>query len=140
MFRILIPSNDAYSPSLYWNLNYKKALDKLQRIIDEPEVNDYRLDALIQRFEFTYELAWKLIKAWLEYKGIEARTPRDCFREAFAADLIQEGEGWMDMLVDRNLTSHTYEEKDARKIGKNIEEVHFLLLSQLIPAIEERLQ
>jgi len=46
----------------------------------------------------------------------------------------------MDMLVDRNLTSHTYEEKDARKIGKNIEEVHFLLLSQLIPAIEERLQ
>ena len=39
-------------------INYKKALDKLQRIIDEPEVNDYRLDALIQRFEFTYELAW----------------------------------------------------------------------------------
>ncbi|NLV22272.1 MAG: nucleotidyltransferase, partial [Syntrophomonadaceae bacterium] len=38
-------------------INYKKALDKLQRIIDEPEVNDYRLDALIQRFEFTYELA-----------------------------------------------------------------------------------
>ena len=121
-------------------INYKKALDKLQRIIDEPEVNDYRLDALIQRFEFTYELAWKLIKAWLEYNGIEARTPRDCFREAFAVDLIQEGEGWMDMLVDRNLTSHTYDEEDAKNIGKNIEEIHFLLLAELFTAIEERLK
>jgi len=121
-------------------INYKMALNKLQRIVDEPEVNDYRLDALIQRFEFTYELAWKLIKAWLEYNGIEARTPRDCFREAFTADLIRDGEGWMNMLVDRNLTSHTYDEKDARKIGKNIEEHHYALLAKLITEIEERLQ
>jgi nucleotidyltransferase substrate binding protein (TIGR01987 family) len=121
-------------------INYKMVLNKLQRIVDEPEVNDYRLDALIQRFEFTYELAWKLIKAWLEYNGIEARTPRDCFREAFTADLIRDGEGWMNMLVDRNLISHTYDEKDARKIGKNIEEHHYALLAKLITEIEERLQ
>jgi len=117
--------------------SYKKAVERLERLIQEPEVNDYRLDALIQRFEFSYELAWKLIKTWLEFKGIEAGTPRDCFREAFAAGLIKDGEPWLQMLIDRNLSSHTYNEADARRIGERIEREHYPLLAGLAKLIED---
>lgn len=115
--------------------SYIRAMERLDRIVHEPEVNDYRLDALIKRFEFGYELAWKLIKAWLEFKGIEAATPRDCFREAFAAGLIQDGDAWLQMLNDRNLSSHTYNEKDARSIGQRIEKEHYPRLAKLVKLI-----
>lgn len=120
--------------------NYMKAVEKLNAIIKAPEVNDYKLDALIQRFEFCYELSWKFIKAWLEYQGVDARTPRDCFREAFAAGLISDGEGWIKMLEDRNLSSHTYNEESAVQIGKRIEEQHYPLLTDLAQAVKGELR
>lgn len=116
--------------------NYKKAVLKLEQILKAPEENDYKLDAIIKRFEFTYELSWKLLKAYLEFKGIEARTPRDCFKEAFAAGIIEDGNGWIDMLDDRNITSHTYDEDDARMICERIEKEHFVRLAKLLATIE----
>ncbi|NJD04767.1 MAG: nucleotidyltransferase [Ruminiclostridium sp.] len=119
---------------------YKDAAKRLENIINQPEVNDYRLDALIKRFEFTYELSWKLLKLLLEYKGVEARSPRDCFKEAFAIGLINNGPSWIDMLNDRNLTTHTYKEADAREIAKRVENIYFLLLYSLIDTAERTLK
>lgn len=119
---------------------YRDAIKRLENIIIQPEINDYRLDAVIKRFEFTYEFSWKLLKLLLEYKGIEAKSPRDCFKEAFAIGLIHDGTSWIDMLNDRNLTTHTYKEADAREICKRIEEVYFAKLVSLINSAEEVLK
>jgi len=122
------------------NANLKRALERLTKIISEPVVNDYWLDALIQRFEFTYEVAWKTMKAWLEYKGINAGTPRDCFREAFAAGLLRHGEEWMLMMEDRNISSHTYDEEQVKQIAGRIATIHMDNLLALSQAIEEDLK
>ena len=96
---------------------YLKAVLRLKEALDEDISNPLIFDGVIQRFEFTYELTWKLIKAYLEYEGIASiNTPRSAFKEAFAAGLIIDGDIWIDMIVDRNLTVHTYNEQMARDI------------------------
>ena len=66
-------------------------------------------EGVVQRFEYTFELAWNVLKDRLEYDGvrIETITPRNVIREACKAKLIENGKTWMDMLTDRNKMSHT---------------------------------
>lgn len=71
---------------------------------------DVQRDAAIQRFEFTFELAWKALKDFYYEKGIDLNSPKDLFRHAFASGDIQDEKIWLAMLKDRNLTSHTYNE------------------------------
>ncbi len=73
-------------------------------------------DATIQRFEFTFELAWKTIKAYVEDQGFECKSPKNCFREAARLDLVKDPEVWFEYLKDRNFIAHTYNEKLADKI------------------------
>lgn len=80
-------------------------------------------DATIQRFEFTFEAAWKALQMYLQYQGLEANGPRQALKQAFAQGLIptpEEADIWMDMLEDRNLTTHTYREELAEAIAANI--------------------
>jgi nucleotidyltransferase substrate binding protein (TIGR01987 family) len=89
------------------------------------------IDGVIQRFEFTFELAWKLLRAKLQYNGISAETPRAAIKEAFKAGMIVDGDGWIDMLEDRNRTAHLYDEKAAQAIYQKICRRHYLLLGEL---------
>ncbi len=104
--------------------NYNKALSQLNKAVDlasERELNELEKQGLIQSFEFTHELAWNVIKDYFYYQGnVEIRGSRDATREAFKFDLISEGEIWMDMIVSRNKTSHTYDEETANEIVGNI--------------------
>jgi nucleotidyltransferase substrate binding protein (TIGR01987 family) len=76
---------------------------------------------LIQVFEFTHELAWKLLKDYLEEQGfLGIIGSKNATREAFKNGIIQNGEAWMDMIKARNLTSHTYNVGVAEEIAKNI--------------------
>jgi nucleotidyltransferase substrate binding protein (TIGR01987 family) len=112
--------------------NYSKAVSRLHELLQLKETNDYIYDAAIQRFEFTYELAWKLLKAYLEHTGITGvNSPRKAFKEAFASELIYDGDKWMDMLEDRNLTTHTYDEEQARAIYCRIQEYYIHLFIKL---------
>lgn len=70
-------------------------------------------DSVIQRFEFCWELAWKILKLRLEMVGIEVLTPRDVFQESLNKGLIRDGNAWSEAQKMRNLTSHTYDEKLA---------------------------
>ncbi len=107
-------------------LDYKKALERLKEALAEDiSKGNIIIDGTIQRFEFTFELAWKLARAVLNYNGIEVEIPRLIIKEAFKAKLILDGEGWIDMLEDRNKTSHIYDEKEALKIYKKIKDSHF---------------
>ena len=74
------------------------------------------MDACIQRFEFTFELAWKTAKRALWVEGIICKTPRECLKECFRLGLIRDEENWLAMLDDRNAMSHIYSEEEARII------------------------
>jgi len=83
-----------------------------------PEQSDIRwkqrFDNLQRAYEFTFELSWKTLKDFLAYNGIDAKLPRDVLKQAFATGLIRDGQLWIDMLKERNLMAHTYD--DAREI------------------------
>jgi len=90
-------------------------------------------------FEFTFELLWKTLKIILEYKGIEVRSPRSAIKEAFKAGLIEDDEILLDMLEDRNLSSHIYSEEIAEQIFKRIEKAYVPAMEKLLAILKERL-
>lgn len=93
--------------------SYHKAITRLAEIVNESgrrTLNDFERDGLVQRFEFTHELAWKLMKAYAEYQGNDGiGGSRDATRKAFEMGLISDGQTWMDMIKSRNETSHNYD-------------------------------
>ena len=94
----------------------KKAFPRFQEIMHE-EKNDIVRDSAIHRFEFTCELAWKTMKAYLEEKGGKSLYfPKDIIRSAFQARIIGNDPKWLDMVDTRNMTSHVYNEDMAEKI------------------------
>lgn len=108
------------------------ALERLKESLDLEVTSSVILDGAIKRFEFTYELAWKALKDYLEFQGItEIRSPREAFKEGYKSGITDDGDAWIDMLQDRNLTAHTYNEKAAQEIYVKIKEKHFHHLVRL---------
>lgn len=95
--------------------DYLKALGQLEKAALKPK-DEYLRDSVIQRFEFTHELAWKMLKLRLEQEDIFVRTPRETLQEALQAGLIEDGNAWSDLQRMRNLTSHTYNEALADEV------------------------
>ncbi|UUX93000.1 nucleotidyltransferase substrate binding protein [Methanoplanus endosymbiosus] len=105
--------------------NYKKAFSNLKGAVElskTRELSDLEKQGLIQAFEFTHELAWKTMKDFLEYYGTVASVygSRDATRESFKIGLINNGDVWMDMIVSRNKTVHTYDEDEMNAIYRKI--------------------
>lgn len=118
--------------------DYHKALQRLKTALEKvPDPDDLYLDATIQRFEFCFELAWKLMKAVLAYEGIEANSPRGSIRESWKQGLVADAEKWLDMLEKRNLSAHTYNEKTAQEIYRGIKERYIELLLALDKNMED---
>ena len=99
------------------------ATERLKEALKQEE-NDIVIDCVLHRFEFTFELAWKTMKDFLEYNGISENigSPREILRRAFESHLIEDGEEWIDMMLARNSLSHLYDEETSRKIYKEIKE------------------
>lgn len=89
--------------------DYLNALLQLEKAARQPK-DEYLRDSVIQRFEFTHELAWKMLKLRLEQEDIFAKTPRETLQAALQAGMIEDGNAWSDLQKMRNLTSHTYNE------------------------------
>ncbi|TBH21285.1 DUF86 domain-containing protein [Thermus thermamylovorans] len=94
---------------------FRRAVERLGEALARPK-DEFLRDSPIQRFEFTFELAWKVLKLYLEREGLEARSPRAAIRGVFQVGLLPEDPGWLEMLELRNLTSHTYDEALAERI------------------------
>ena len=110
--------------------NYHRVLIRLQAALEkEADIDDMYLDATIQRFEFCFELAWKLMKAVLEYDGIEENSPRGCIREGWKQGLISDAEAWLEMMEKRNLSSYTYDEKATWEIYHEVKDPYIDLLA-----------
>lgn len=82
--------------------------------------SDLEKDGVIQRFKFTYELSWKMLKKVLAFKGLEVSNPRDVFREAARQKLIDDPAVWFDFIRKRNLTSHVYNRDCAQDIFESL--------------------
>lgn len=119
--------------------NYRKALRLLgqaveivsQRVNGDEAVEDLLKEGLIQRFEYTHELAWKVMKDYAEYQGYtDIRGARDAFRKAFEMGIITD-KRWMESIADRNLTSHNYDDETAEAIYEAVVNVYYPLFVQL---------
>jgi nucleotidyltransferase substrate binding protein (TIGR01987 family) len=111
---------------------FSKALGRLRDgLAVDPSNNSLALDGVIQRFEFTFELGWKLLKALLVHEGIQCASPRSCIKESFRSGIVSDGDAWIQMLEDRNLTSHIYDEAEAQAIYRKIKETYLGLLLDL---------
>lgn len=100
-------------------LSFQKSLACFKEVLAMQETVIVR-DASIQRFEFTVELAWKVLQKYLREERIICRSPRQCLKEAFKLGLIEDNPKWLEMIDDRNLTSHTYKEETAQEIFKRL--------------------
>lgn len=93
--------------------NFEKAFIQLKDAVSRYEsLDDLSKEGLIQRFEYTFELAWKTLKDYLEANGVISRFPREVLKNSFQAELLNNGEIWIDMLEKRNLLAHTYNEEN----------------------------
>tara|TARA_Y100000389_G_scaffold186385_1_gene206696 strand:+ start:4520 stop:4915 length:396 start_codon:yes stop_codon:yes gene_type:complete len=112
--------------------NYQKALSQLSKFIQKTDLNELEEQGLIQSFEYTHELAWKTLADFIKARGnAEIYGSKDTSREAFNLGLINNGEIWMDMIVSRNMTSHTYNEETTIKIISAIKDNYFQELQKL---------
>lgn len=117
--------------------NYRRALKKFNQAVDiisnklewGEEIDDLLEEGLIQRFEYTHELAWKVMKDYAQYQGYtNIQGSRDAFRKAFEMGII-ENEAWMESINDRNLTSHNYDDETVAEILKAIIDTYALLFN-----------
>lgn len=118
--------------------NYRKAMSKLRQAVEiistqmefTDAIDELLQEGLIQRFEYTHELAWKVMKDYAEYQGFtEIRGSRDAMRKALEMELITD-KRWMETIQDRNLTSHNYDDDIAEEIYKNIVNIYYPLFCQ----------
>jgi nucleotidyltransferase substrate binding protein (TIGR01987 family) len=101
--------------------------------------NDLYQMALIKAFEMTFELAWKTIKDYLNYEGIDVSLPREVIKQGFLNNIITDGQLWIDMLQERNLMTHTYDEARALQAIHQIIQRYRVGLQQVHQYFQERL-
>lgn len=130
------------SPDIRWLQrlsNYRRALSKLSEAVEslsnienlDKPLKELIREGVIQRFEYTHELAWKVIKDYAEYQGYtDVRGSRDAFRKGMQMGIIDSPE-WMDSIEDRNLTSHNYDEDIAEEIYEEIINKYYPLFVRL---------
>ena len=110
--------------------NFENALKRLEEGVLEAK-NELDKDGVIQRFEFTIETLWKALRAILLYQGIEFYSPRECIKLSFKANIIDDDEIILDMLLDRNISSDVYDESKSEEIFKRIKTVYLEYLKNL---------
>jgi nucleotidyltransferase substrate binding protein (TIGR01987 family) len=114
--------------------DFLNSVKRLHEACLEPD-NAFIRDSVIQRFEFCWELAWKLLQCYLLSLGIETKNPRDTWQEAVKAGLIENIVAWTELQRMRNLTSHTYDEKLAKEVYLHVKTQGILLFEALVQKV-----
>lgn len=124
-------------PDIRWKQRYQnfdRAIVLLREALDNgPDaLNALEREGVVQRFEYSFELAWKTLKDYMEHAGFvfTTITPRQVIKDGFAAKIITDGQVWIDMLDHRNLLSHTYD-------LKKFEEAVIAVYRRYLPALEQ---
>ncbi|MYI07222.1 MAG: nucleotidyltransferase [Gemmatimonadetes bacterium] len=116
--------------------NFSRAYSRLQEAAEAnpAELSDLEREGLVQRFEYTFALAWKTMKDRLEHDGmrVEPRpTPRNVIRTAFETGMIGDGQAWIDMLTDRNAMSHEYDAEAFEAVADKVHQRYLGLFGEL---------
>lgn len=117
--------------------NFKKATLQLTEFIEKEKLNKFEVQGLIQCFEYTFELAWKTLKDYLEQEGFIVNSPRKTLQIAFQVQFITDGHAWIDALEKRNLMAHTYDEARAKEAESLIREKYYPIIKDLCFKLEE---
>ena len=112
--------------------DFYKAFNKLKEAVPQGD-SDIIIDGILHRFEFTFELAWKTIKDYLEYLGFinKIGSPREIIQNGYKQGIIKDGEKWIKMMLSRNSLSHIYDEKSSREIYDCIKNEYIVLFENL---------
>lgn len=117
--------------------NYQKAIVQLTKFIEKGELNELEEQGIIKAFEYTYELAWNVIKDYYEEQGeVSIQGSRDALRLAFQRGLITDGDNWMKMIKSRIASVHTYNLEVAQQINQDIHDIYFQLFIELKEKME----
>ena len=119
--------------------NFEKVMKHLKDAlnIDNPDI--IQKAGIIQFFEMSYELSWNTIKDYLEDQGFtDVKYPRSAIKKAFEIELIEDGDSWMELLLDRNLTAHAYDEEKVNEIEKLIHHKYYPLLDKLYNQLKQK--
>ena len=115
--------------------NFDRAFVLLREVCERgvASLSQLEREGAVQRFEFAFELAWKTVKDYLEENGVvlDIVTPRTVIKEAFAAKLLDDGQVWIDMMLHRNLLSHTYDVKTFETVLQTVEQRYFPAFDRL---------
>ena len=120
--------------------NFGKALSQLDEACEQNSYTDLERAGLVQTFEFSFELAWNVLKDLLFYEGYDVKVPREAIRKSFEVDYLDENdcETFLDALDKRNLLSHTYREEVALQAEELIKERYHPMLRRLHATLENR--
>jgi nucleotidyltransferase substrate binding protein (TIGR01987 family) len=117
--------------------SYSKALLQLESALQQKQFSALEKDGVIKRFEFTFELASKTLQDKLYDEGyLTTKGPKPVIKQAFNNGMITDGQAWMDMLTDRNNSTHLYDESTAVSIFDRIQITYFALLQELKSKLE----
>lgn len=112
--------------------SYCRALLQLESALQQKQFTVLEKDGVIKRFEFTFELAWKTLQDKLYNEGyVGIKGPKPVIKQAFNNGIIKDGQAWIDMLTDRNNSTHLYDESAAVHIFDRIQITYFQLLQEL---------
>lgn len=118
--------------------NWRDALKALEKSLSTPVAEPRDLSGIIKDFEMVYELSWKTLKKFLEKEGHETGSAKQTFSLAFQLGFIDKDELWSEIIKDRNLTVHTYNERFAREMCDRIRAQYFSELSKLYQSIRKQ--
>ena len=119
--------------------NYEKSLVHLELTVNKESLNDIEKAGLIQFFEVSFELAWKLMKDYLTAEGYNVKSPRESIKKAFEYELIEDGALWLEALEKRNLAAHTYDEQILEELQLLIMQKYFPIMEQLKETISKKI-
>lgn len=120
--------------------NFERAYFKLKDAVEVfKSLSDLEKEGLIQRFEYTFELSWKTLKDFLESKDINVKFPRDVIKKAFLYEIIEDGDIWLEMMEERNIIAHIYDEKKINNILDRIVKKYYVSIGQVYRYLKEQL-
>jgi len=117
--------------------NFEKSYLLLEKYSKQNINNELERAGIIQFFEMTFELSWKVLKDYLEAEGYIVKSPREAIKQAFQVELINDGHVWLDALSKRNLITHTYNDELAKKLTNEIKNVYLPELEILYKKLSE---
>ena len=119
--------------------NFENATKRLKAALEyDPLELDIVMDAVIQRFEFTFETAWKSVKLAAKAVGYDCKSPKGCLKLAYRMGWIKDEERWLELLEARNLTSHTYDQETAMDVYETVKE-NFQVFGSLLKELKKEI-